>query len=374
MSLDSGEDSDDQNAVKMARVRKLIAKKTQNAAVDGDVEKINKVIKDDEYRVDEAEEVPALTVQDVMPQGEKDQVDRNPEMPVHTGEGLIDFVLVMDIHTREASGKAKGMTLPDSDTFRCIVNTAITNMVTINMGWCNVVMRSGVTKAGLGLLQLNYGYPDGLAVFRDSVQGQSTDHVTYNLYPAVDLIKKYGVSVFIHPGYKGIPNVLFGGGLKGGNPDMKGDFEVVDSTTLKQEGKEDCRILSLNCSKEFLDYLATKPRNHRYRMFDHHVYINGGKRSDSVSEYTAPNLSPEAAEKLILSNVDTIMRHAARRQGLGQAFEEALKYYTRNNATRIPAVNVSFPLSFLSTLGVDSERKQTRGTEPAGRSKPMERS
>lgn len=176
------------------------------------------------------------------------------------------------------------MTFPDQDMFRLIINKAITNMVTIDMGWCNVVMKSGVTKAGLGMVQLNYGYPDGAVVFRDSVHGQSTEQVTYNLYPAVDLIKKYGVSIFIHAGYKGIPNVLFGGGLRGGNPDMNGDFEVVDSTTLKQEGKEDCRLLSLNCSKEFLEYLATKTRNHRYRLFDHHVYINGGKRSDSVSE------------------------------------------------------------------------------------------
>ena len=71
--------------------------------------------------------------------------------------------------------------------------------------------------------------------------------------------------------------------------------------------------MSLNCSKEFLEYLATKTRNHGYRIFDHYVYINGGKRVDSVSNYKAPNLDPEATIKLVKSNIDTILRHAAHR-------------------------------------------------------------
>ena len=100
---------------------------------------------------------------------------------------------------------------------------------------------------------------------------------------------------------------------------MVGDFEVVDSRTLRQEGKEDCRLLSLDCSKEFLDYLATKTRNHRYKLFDHYVYINGGKRSDSTTEYNAPNLDPEAATMLVKSNIDAILRHTAQRHGLGKA-------------------------------------------------------
>ena len=107
---------------------------------------------------------------------------------------------------------------------------------------------------------------------------------------------------------------------------MVGDFEVVDSRTLKQEGKEDCRVLSLDCSKEFLEYLATKTRNHRYRLFDHYVYINGGKRSDSVSDYTTLSLEHEAASKLVKSNIDTILRHAAQRHGLSKAFDEAIRY------------------------------------------------
>ena len=145
------------------------------------------------------------------------------------------------------------------------------------MDWCRVVKRSVITKDGLPLLTLNYGYPDGVDIFRDSIAGQSNSMVTYNTYPSVDLIRKYGITVFIHSEFRGIAPDLLASGLKGGSDDMAGDFEVVDCRSLTQEGKEECRILSLDCSKEFLDYLATKTRNHKYPLFDHHVYINGGK-------------------------------------------------------------------------------------------------
>ena len=100
---------------------------------------------------------------------------------------MIYFVLVKDTHVSSSSGK-RGMSIPKEDEFRAVVNSAIVNTVTINIRWCNVVERSGIMKAGLGLIKLNYGYPDGVAVFRDSVTGQSTNDVTYNTYPAADLI------------------------------------------------------------------------------------------------------------------------------------------------------------------------------------------
>ena len=200
-----------------------------------------------------------------MPQGEKDQVDRNADMIVNIKDNtnLVDFILVQDHHIMQANGKPKGMSLPTEETFRPLINTAIVNTVSINMDWCRVVKRSIITKEGLPLLTLNYGYPDGVDIFRDCISGQSTPQVTYNTYPSVDLIRKYGITVFIHAGFKGIPPAILARGLKGGSDDMKGDFEVVECRTLKQEGKEDCRILSLDCSKEFLEYLATKTRNQR---------------------------------------------------------------------------------------------------------------
>ena len=61
---------------------------------------------------------------------------------------------------------------------------------------------------------------------------------------------------------------------------MTGDFTIVDCRTLTKEGKENCRLLSLNCSDEFLAYLATKTKNHRYKVYNSRVWINGGRRSD----------------------------------------------------------------------------------------------
>ena len=78
----------------------MVNKKTKAAAPDGEVETLNYVIKDAEGRVPEPEEAPELTVADVMPQGERDQVDRNPNMPVNfrDNKNLVDFVLVSDCH------------------------------------------------------------------------------------------------------------------------------------------------------------------------------------------------------------------------------------------------------------------------------------
>ena len=147
------------------------------------------------------------------------------------------------------------------------------------------------------------GYPEGAETMRRIIEQMSTPMVSYNTYPAVDLIKRHAVTVFVHDGYDGIPTDLLGPSLKMANPDMHGDFEVIDSRTLKIKGRKDCRLLSLDCSPEFLDFLATKPRNFRYPMISHKVYINGGKRSDSPTEYTAPRLSHEDSAKLVKSQL-----------------------------------------------------------------------
>ena len=108
---------------------------------------------------------------------------------------------------------------------------------------------------------------------------------------------------------------------------MQGDFEVVDYRLLKQEGKKECRILSLDCGKEILEYLATKTRNHRYPLFDHHVYINSGKRIDSISNIETPDLSSEVASLIVKSHNNYIMQQSAYRMGMGKAFDEANKLY-----------------------------------------------
>ena len=81
-----------------------------------------------------------------MPSGEKDQVDQNPNMTVNVkgATNLIDFVLVQDRHITMANGKNRGMSLPTEEEFTTIINTAINNMLHINLEWCNVVKRYNI--------------------------------------------------------------------------------------------------------------------------------------------------------------------------------------------------------------------------------------
>ena len=115
---------------------------------------------------------------------------------------------------------------------------------------------------------------------------------------------------------------MLGPGLKGGNPDMKGDFTVVDSRALTDEGKEDCRLISLSCSDEFLAYLATKTKNYKYKCYNSKVWINEGRRID----YDAPDLPRDLATMLLRSNNKAIMIHGADRYGLRKQLLNALKY------------------------------------------------
>lgn len=65
---------------------------------------------------------------------------------------------------------------------------------------------------------------------------------------------------------------------------MKGSFKIVDCRTLTAEGREGCRVIFLDCSPDFLDYLAIKKKNHKFNFIYSYLYINGGKQSDSISE------------------------------------------------------------------------------------------
>ena len=171
---------------------------------------------------------------------------------------------MMDVRIVMSNGKVKGMTLPNRQTFEDRVGEAINTLVSENMGWCNVVEESWFNRHEFGVVVLNYGYPEGADRFRAILNSKSTSQVVYNLYPGADMLKKYAISVHVHSGYKMIETKLLGPGLKGGNPDMKGDFEVVDCRTLTGEGKENCRLLSLSCSTEFLAcllYTSPSPRD-----------------------------------------------------------------------------------------------------------------
>ena len=306
-----------------------------------------------------------MTVKDVMPRGKADQVDRNPEMVVNIKDNTncVDFILVQDVKVAMPNGKSKGMSLPSEQVFREIVNKALTNTVSIEMGWCNVVTRRGVNRQAIGIIQINYGYQVAAEVFRDSISGQSTEMVEYNTYPAVDILKKYGVTVFFHSGYKGIPTHLLGGGLKGGNPDMRGDFEVVESRTLKFEDREECRLVSLDCSEDFLKYLATKTRNWKYAAYGMKVYINEGKRSDSQSEYTVPELSKETSTKIVQANSGIILQYSAARLGYQKQFSESTRLIKLNSyVTYLQKPKPNHLFSLLSRIGTPCKEKRIEGT------------
>ena len=135
-------------------------------------------------------------------------------------------------------------------------------------------------------------------------------------------MKKYAVTVFFHSGYKKFRANQLGPGLKGGSQDMQGDFTIVDCRTLVGDGRQHCRLLSLNCSEEFLNWLATKTKNHRYPAYHSSVYINGGRRSDSTTDYNAPKLTSEATNNLLKSNNKQIMLHSGTRFGFGKEIAE----------------------------------------------------
>ena len=79
---------------------------------------------------------------------------------------------------------------------------------------------------------------------------------------------------------------------------MKGSFKLIDCRTLTAKGRQGCGVISLDCSPEFLDWLAKKPKNYRFGYLYSYLYINGGKRSDSITQYNTPALSPEASSSI----------------------------------------------------------------------------
>ena len=134
-------------------------------------------------------------------------------------------------------------TLPPKQEFEDLVGEALNALVEENMDWCNVVAGAWLNKHEIGVIQINYGYKKGADRYRALLSYLSTDKAIYNMYPAANLLKKYAITVHIHSGFKKIKTRNLGPGLKGGNPDMKGDFTVVDCRTLTGEGKENCRLL-----------------------------------------------------------------------------------------------------------------------------------
>ena len=159
-----------------------------------------------------------------------------------------------------------GMSIPDKATFDEVTGTAAVKLLDISSNWVNVVEYAEVNRGGIGVIILNYGNKRAAEAFRELVSEQSTDEVKYQTYPTGDMMKKYAITAFIHGGLNKLPSAKIGSTIKLCNPDIKGSFTVVDCRTLREAGKEGCRVISIEGSPAFLDYLATVPKNHQFRI------------------------------------------------------------------------------------------------------------
>ena len=158
------------------------------------------------------------------------------------------------------------MSIPNKETFDDITGTAAIKLLEVSRTWVNVVEYAEVNRGGVGVIILNYGNKRAVDTFRELVVQQSTDEVAYQTYPTGDMMRKYAITAFIHAGLNKLPSAKLGSTIKMCNPDIKGSFTVVDCRTLREAGKEGCRVISIEGSPEFLDYLATTPKNHQFRI------------------------------------------------------------------------------------------------------------
>lgn len=157
------EEEEDLNLTKMEKIRKVLAKKAKGAVPEGEVETLNQMIRNHENKAPKQEAVGEKTIRELWPEGEKSEIDRNANMVanVRGNRAKVDFVLIQDVRVPMLNGKVRGISLPSEEVFKTIVNKAITDLLRTNISWCNVCCNNGVNKLGIGVVQINYGYPEG---------------------------------------------------------------------------------------------------------------------------------------------------------------------------------------------------------------------
>ena len=228
----------------------------------------------------------------------------------------------------------RGMSIPTKETFDDITGTAAIKLLEVSRTWVNVVEYAEVNRGGVGIIILNYGNRRAADTFRELVVQQSTDEVTYQTYPTGDMMRKYAITAFIHAGLNKLPSAKIGPTIKLCNPDIKGSFTVVDCRTLREAGKEGCRVISIEGSPEFLEYLASTPKNHQFRILYKKIYINGGKRVDSSSNNSAPLLTHAATTQLVKGVNELIMKSAQKQYANMRAHPDA-RYVIHTKKTLI---------------------------------------
>ena len=244
-----------------------------------------------------------------------------------------------------------------------------------NEDWVHTIEYADVGKGGIGVLVLNYGNTLAADMVREFIVRQSTPDVSFQTYPVGDMMKRYAVTAFIHAGKKSnkqiyintitnpilttnnflarnvkknhpkkpketlsyslyyltcpsssgltfLPAQKLGSILKKCNADIKGTFTIVDCRTLTEAGKEGCRIISIKGSPEFMDYLATIKKQHQFKVLHKRIYLNGGKRADSLSSYTAPRLNHAASSQFVKGVNELIMQSASKMYNAMHAFPD----------------------------------------------------
>ena len=119
-----------------------------------------------------------------------------------TDKKIVEFVVMREDFTPNEAGVIKGLNFLTAELFEDTIAEALSQTVEINMDWCNVVSRRYITKHGICVVAINYGYPEGAELFRSNICAQSDAKTMFNTYPAADLLKKYAVTVFFHSASK----------------------------------------------------------------------------------------------------------------------------------------------------------------------------
>ena len=357
-----------------------------------DIETLGIMIPDAADRVELLGPAPQIKIKDLMPQGQSNQTGKiNPNQIANmsTRKNCAEFFIVEDVKTEV------GMSLPDKKTFDKLINTATLQLLDYNEDWVQTIEFVDVNRGGIGVLVLNQVAAD---MVREYIVKQSTLLVAYQTYPIGDMMKRYADTAFIHAGkntkknlqtklsntnsylpppsfsyltilklnyplsskekttninlpiystdFEFLPSAKIGSIIKKCNPDIKGTFTIVDCRTLTEVGKTGCRIVSIEGSLEFMDYLASTPKQKQFKMLHKKVYLNSGKRADSTSEYSTPKLTHAALALFVKGVNDLIMKSASKMYGAMKAYPDK---YVKSNKNTIIKLN-SYKLKLTSPL------------------------
>ena len=72
-----------------------------------------------------------------------------------------------------------------------------------------------MNRAGVGIITLNYGNYTAAERYRALITSCSNDKISFATYPATEVLKRYAITAYIHPGLKHIPTKMLAQVFKG---------------------------------------------------------------------------------------------------------------------------------------------------------------